>query len=194
MSKVFLNISMSLDGFVAGPKEGGPDRELEAMDRLHKWMFSGKTEQDAVQALETFWQPIGAVVMGRRVFDLGEKPWVDNPIFHAPCFVLTHRPHDHIVKQGGTSYTFVTDGVHSAVAQARSAAGNRDVVVNGGANATQELLKAGLLDELHIHLAPVLLKRGIRLFDHLGDEHIQLEAMEAVHTPTVTHLRYRVVK
>jgi dihydrofolate reductase len=194
MGKVVLNISMSLDGFVAGPKEDGPDRELEAMDRLHEWMFTGKTEREARQGLERVWQPIGAVVMGRRVFDLGEKPWGDNPVFHAPCFVLTHRPHERIVKQGGTSYTFVTDGVLSAFTQARAAAGDNDVMVNGGANAAQESLKAGLLDELHIHLAPALLGRGIRLFDHLGDQDIQLEALEAVHTPKVTHLRYRVVK
>jgi dihydrofolate reductase len=135
MSTVFLNMSMSLDGFIAGPKEDGPERELEALEHLHAWMFVSKTEREAEQGLEAWWKPIGAVVMGRRVFDLGEEPWGTNPVFHAPCFVLTYRAHERILKQGGTSYTFVTDGVQSAVAQAWAAAGDEKVVVNGGAAA-----------------------------------------------------------
>jgi dihydrofolate reductase len=131
--------------------------------------------------------------MGRRTFDLGVGPWGENPTFHAPCFVLSRTAHATITKAGGTSYTFVTAGVESAVAQARAAAGNKRITVLGGANAAQHCLRAGLVDEIEFHLVPVLFGDGTRLFDHLGPEHIELERTAVSEAPGVTHLRFRVV-
>jgi len=108
--------------------------------------------------------------MGRRVFDFGVGPWGDNPAFHAPCFVLSHDVQEMIVKEGGTTYTFVTDGIESALEKARAVAREKAVTVMGGANAAQQSLKAGLLDEIHLHLVPVLLGGGIRLFENIGTE------------------------
>jgi len=199
MGKVFLDMSMSLDGFIAGPKDDDkPDRELAALDILSDWMFRGKTEREAEEWQEAYFTTIGAIIMGRRTFDLGVGPWGDNPTYHAPCFVLSNDAQETIVKQGGTSYTFVTDGIESALEKAQAASlrseGNKDIRVLGGANAAQQYIKAGLLDEIQIHLAPVLLGEGIRLFEHLGSEQIKLERTEVIDIPGATHLTFRVVK
>ena len=195
MGIVILDMSMSLDGFIAGPKDDDkPDRELEALDRLSNWMFRGKTDSEAVEFQERLFKPIGAVVMGRRIFDLGVEPWGDNPVYHAPVFVLSHRPKEKVVKQGGTTYTFVTDGIESALQQAKAAAGNKDIMVAGGARVIQQYLKAGMLDEIHLTLVPVLLGEGIRLFENIGTEHIELEKISVIEAPGVTHLRFRVVR
>jgi dihydrofolate reductase len=125
------------------------------------------------------------------MFDEGEVGWPDPPPFRAPVFVLTHRARDPWVRQG-TTFTFVTDGIESAVEQARAAAGDKDVQVAGGADVVQQSLDAGLLEELQIHLAPVLLGAGARLFDRVDPGRVQLEPTRVVDSPTVTHLRYRV--
>jgi dihydrofolate reductase len=118
--------------------------------------------------------------------------WGDTPPFGMPVFVLTHHPRETLTMKGGTSFTFVTDGVESAFEQARAAAGDKDVAVAGGANVVQQCLRAGLLDELQVHVAPVLLGEGVRLFD--GGERANLEVTRVVDSPAVTHVRYRVVK
>lgn len=193
MGKVVLELSMSLDGFIAGPKDdSNPDRELGALDILHDWMFPPKGNFQEIEG-ERF-KNVGAVVMGRRMFNLGEEPWGDNPPFHMPVFVLTHEPRSKLIKEGGTTYTFVTDGIASALEKARAAAGEKDLVVIGGANAIQQFLKAGLLDEMHLHLVPVLLGEGIRLFENIGAEHIELEKVSVIEAPSVTELRFRVVR
>jgi dihydrofolate reductase len=195
MGKLILYMSMSLDGIIAGPKDdANPERELADLDILHDWMFGGKTAQEAEELQLARYKDKGAVLMGRRIFDLGVGPWGDNPVYHAPCFVISHRAHDTIVKQGGTSYTFVTDGIESALEKARAAAGGKDIVMNGGANAAQQYLKAGLLDEIDLHLVHVLLGEGIRLFENIGTEHIKLEKISLTDAPGVTHFRFRVVK
>jgi len=145
----------------------------------------------------------GAVVMGRRMFSGGEGPWEDDPNadgwwgeeppFHAPVFVLTHHAREPVIMKGGTSFTFVTEGVEYALEQARAAAGDKDVFVGGGASAVQQYLQAGLLDELQVNVAPVLLGNGTRLFEGLGAEQA-LEITRVVEAPAVTYLRYRVVK
>ena len=137
---------------------------------------------------------VGAAVMGRRMFNLGQEPWGDDPPFHMPVFVLTHSARDPLVKKGGTTYFFVTNGIKSALAQARKAAGHKNVIVMGGANAIQQFLSAGLLDEMHLHLVPVLLGEGIRLFENTGAEHIELEKISVMEAPSVTHLRFRFVR
>jgi dihydrofolate reductase len=120
--------------------------------------------------------------------------WPDPPPFHAPVYVLTNRAREPWVRQGGTTFTFVTDGIGSALEQAREAAGEKDVRVAGGANTVQEFIEAGLVDEIQIHLAPVLLGEGVRLFERIGAEHVELESTRVIDSPNVTHLRYRVVK
>ena len=195
MGKVILAMSMSLDGFIAGPKDdANPDRELAALDILHDWMFSGKTGPEAEEWEAASLRPAGAFIMGRRVFDLGVGPWGDNPTFHAPCFVLSHNAQETIVKQGGTSYTFITDGIESALEKARAAAGEKDIVLNGGANAAQQYIKAGLLDEINLHLVHILLAEGIPLFEKIGTEQIKLKKISMAEAPGVTHLRFRVMR
>lgn len=201
--KVVVDITMSLDGFIAGPNDG-PDNGLgDGGDRLHEWVYDleswrephglsgGETNRDSEVMDESF-QRLGAVVVGKRMFD-NAGGWGDNPPFHMPVFVLTHEGREELVKEGGTTFTFVTDGVESALEQARAAAGGKDVGVGGGANTIQQFVKAGLLDELQIHIAPLMLGDGIRLFDQM-DPDIQLVCTRVIESPRVTHLRYRVVK
>jgi len=192
---VILDLSMSLDGFIAGPKDDkNPDRELGALDILHDWRFAGKSsiETEAYE-VEKF-KPMGAGIVGRRMLDLGIGPWGENPTFHMPIFVLSHETRKPITKQGGTTYYFNTEGIESTLKQAEEAAGGKDIMVLGGANAAQQYLKAGLLDEIHLHLVPVLLGEGIRLFENIGTEQINLEQMSVSDEPGVTHFRFRVVK
>jgi dihydrofolate reductase len=195
MGKLILDMSMSLDGFIAGPKDDtNSDRELGALDILHDWMFSGKTEREVEVWQADYFKNTGAILMGRRVFDFGVGPWGDEPAFHAPCFVLSHKAQETIVKEGGTSYTFITDGMESALEKARAAAGEKDIVLNGGANAAQQYLRAGLLDEINLHLVHVLLGEGIPLFENIGTEQIKLEKISVTEASGVTHIRFRVVR
>lgn len=137
---------------------------------------------------------VGAYVMGRRMFDFGEEPWGDEPPFHAPVFVLTHRPRETVTKEGGTTYTFVTEGIESAIRQATAAAGEKDVRVEGGATAAQQALAAGLVNTIELHLIPVLLGDGVRLFDRIGTAPIELERIRVIETAVATHLSYRVIR
>lgn len=215
MSKLTFDITMSLDGFVAGPNATLEQPLGEGGERLHEWMVEleswrerhglagGTTDHDS-EILEESVAGNGATVMGRRMFSGGEGPWEDDPNangwwgddppFHVPVFVLTHHPREPVEKQGGTSFTFVTDGIEAALEQAREAAGDRDVAIAGGASVAQQYLRAGLLDELQIHVAPVLLGGGVRLFDEPGGGPLALKATRVVESPTVTHLRYEVEK
>jgi dihydrofolate reductase len=166
--------------------------------RESEGLTGGPTERDAQIQDESLYAPAakttGAIVMGTRMFDVGEGAWGENPPFHRPVFVVTHAARAPLVKEGGTTYTFVTDGLEGALQQAQAAAGDKDVAVVGGANIVQQFLRAGLLDELQIHLVPVLLGDGRRLFEYLAAEHVVLEATRAIASPGVTHLRFRVVK
>lgn len=205
MSKVIVDMGMSLDGFIAGPNAGPRNALGDGGMRIHRWVFDleswrerqslvgGQTNRDDEVSNETFART-GAYVMGRRMFDEGEVGWPDPPPFRAPVFVLTHHEREPWVRQGGTTFTFVTDGIESAIEQARAAAGDKDVRIAGGANTIQQFIEAGLLDELQIHLAPILLGDGVRLFERVAKEHIELENTRVIDSPMVTHLRYRVVK
>jgi dihydrofolate reductase len=201
MAKVTADISMSLDGFITGPNDDVEHPLGEGGERLHRWVYElaswrerhglagGKTNRDA-EVLEEAFKNVGAFVMGRRMFNHGEKPWGDNPPFHAPVFVVTQDQSKTLGKEGGTTFSFVTDGVESALEQAKAAAAGKDVSVAGGANIVQQVLKAGLLDEIQVHLVPVTLGGGRRLFEKLGT--MELEAARVIESPGVTHLRYRV--
>ena len=205
MGIVTAHMSMSLDGYVAGPNAGAGNPLGDGGVLIQQWMFDlasfremqglsgGQTNKDDEELRQRF-APTGAVVMGRRMFDEGEGPWGDNPPFRMPVFVVTHQPREGLVKEGGTTFTFVTDGIESALQQAKAAAGDKNVNIAGGAGTVQQFIIAGLLDELEIHLAPLLSGEGIRLFDKMGPEHVELENMRVVASPKVTHLRFRVVK
>jgi dihydrofolate reductase len=195
MGKVFVELSASLDGFIAGPNVAVGNGMGDGGERLHEWMFpadGSKGRSD--EARKGMFGTSGAVVIGRRMFDVGVKPWGENPPFHMPVFIVTHRAGDPLVKQGGTTYHFVTGGIEHALEEARATAGDRDVVVMGGADVIRQLVKAGLVDELRIHLVPVLLGDGTRLFEQMGPEHIELECTRVIGAPGVTHLTFRVAK
>jgi dihydrofolate reductase len=202
MTKVMSDMSMSLDGFIAGPNDTAERPLGDGGERLHKWVYDlaswrerhGLGAARPIVTLDEAFKNSGAVVMGRRMFDLGERPWGDNPPFHMPVFVVTHETKEKLVKEGGTTFTFVTDGIASALQRAKAAADDKDVSVAGGAHIVQQCLSAGLLDEIQIHLVPVLLGDGRRLFDHLATSRIELERTRVIESAGVTHLKFRVAK
>jgi dihydrofolate reductase len=203
MSVVVAGMSMSLDGFIAGPNDGVGNPLGDGGERLHEWVVrlrswrrahgleGGETGPDDELFARSF-DATGAFVMGRRMFDLGEGPWGEEPPFHKPVFVVTHRPRDPVVKEGRTTFTFV-DGIESALEQARAASDGGDVGV-GGAQTIRQLLSAKLLDEIQLQLVPVFLGGGVRLFDDLSPGAAELECAEAIESGGVAHLRFRVVK
>ena len=201
---------MSLDGFVAGPEQSVENPLGIGGMKLHEWVFplkawreahgmdGGETNQSSAVVEESM-QNIGATIMGRNMFGGHPGPWDakqpwngwwgDSPPFHHPVFVLTHHARAPLVMQGGTTFTFVTHGIAGALAAARKAAGGKDISLAGGAKACQQYLVAGLVDEMEINLAPVLLGRGERLFDRVDDLH-GMELVRTVATPKVTHLKF----
>jgi dihydrofolate reductase len=216
MGKLRFEITMSVDGFTTGPDPGFEHPLGIGGDRLHEWLFGlrgfrerhgesgGETGPDN-DLLEESFNATGAIIMGRRMFSGGEGPWEDDPNadawwgddppFRVPVFVLTHHTRETVTKQGGTTFTFVTEGIEAALEQARAAAGDRDVGIGGGASVAQQYRKAGLLDEMLLHVAPVLMGDGVRLFEnHLDDGQVELECTQVIQSPAVNHLRYRIVK
>jgi len=216
MTKVTAQMSVSLDGYYAGPRNSTDPHDMAAFMtgpegpgffRVTRWVidamgwrerqgFAGGERSVNSTIIEETFAAAGAYVMGRRMFDGGENPWGEVPPFRAPVFVVTHRDREVLQRQGGTSFTFVTDGIERAVALARDAAGGKDVAVAGGGTLLRQVLAAGLLDELELHIAPVLLGDGVRLFDpSLGldpREAIELTPVRVIETPEVTHIRYTV--
>jgi dihydrofolate reductase len=205
-----MKISMSLDGFVAGPDQSVQEPLGVGGERLHDWFVplaifqsmqgkSGGLVNESTAVVEESVANIGATVMGRNMFGGhpgpwdSAKPWTGwwgrNPPYHHAVFVLTHHPREPLVMEGGTTFTFVTDGIESALAQARLAAAGKDVTLAGGASACNQYLAAGLVDEMEINLAPILLGRGERLFAGVGDLH-GLELVRTVATPQVVHLKF----
>ncbi len=211
MSKLRFNITMSLDGFVAGPDQSEQNPLGVGGERLHEWIVplrafrethgeEGGEVNASTPIVEGYFENVGATVMGRNMFGGGPGPWGDNqwtgwwgddPPFHHPVFVLTHHAREPQEMQGGTTFHFVTDGIESALAQAKEAADGKDVSLGGGATAAQQYLAAGLVDEMLISIVPMVLGAGARLFDNLDDAQIELEQVSAVEAPGVTHIRYR---
>jgi len=191
MGKVTSEISMSLDGFITDPNaSAGSPLEGNDPGRLHDWRFDAKTETDT--AIVEIYASTGAVLLGKRMFDVGFEPWGDPPPFRMPVFVVTHGAREPLPMQGGTTYTFVTDGIEAALELARAAAGDKNVGIWGGANLMRQYLKAGLLDEMQIHLIPLLLGGGVRLFEDLDPEGIELRRTSLIETPGATHFRFEV--
>jgi dihydrofolate reductase len=214
MTQVKFDISTSLDGYVAGP---APDLEQPlgaGGEQLHEWALKlsawrerhgragGEVDADNEVMAESV-EGIGAYVMGRGMFGGGDGPWGDEPWsgwwgeeppFRAPVFVVTHHGRAPLPLEGGTTFHFVTEGVEAAVAQAQEAAGEGDVLISGGAGVIQQALRAGLVDEFQLHVAPVLLGGGTPLFAGLGPDDVRVEPVRVVASPSVTHLKYRVVR
>jgi dihydrofolate reductase len=194
MSKVIFEISMSLDGFITDPSASvGTPLEGNDPGRLHDWKFDAKTETDDA-IVEEMYASTGAVLIGKRMFDVGFEPWGDPPPFGMPVFIVTHEQREPLPMRGGTTYTFVTDGIEAALELARAAAGGKNVGVWGGASIMKQYLEAGLLDEMRIHLVPMLLGSGIRLFEDLDPEGIELRRTSSIETPGATHFRFEVAK
>jgi dihydrofolate reductase len=217
MTLVTAQMSVSLDGYYAGPRQGDADAsdlqswlngpEAAGFFRITRWAidaeawrqrlgFSGGEQNLNSEIIAETYDSVGAYVMGRRMADGGEIPWGDNPPFRAPVFVVTHRPRPTLQREGGTSFTYVTDGIYSAIEQAREAARDRNVGVAGGGTLIRQVIALGLLDELDLHIAPVILGDGMRLLDHRLEldtlEGIELTPDRVTATDDVTHLRYRI--
>jgi len=213
MSIIRFHLSVSLDGFAAGPDQsketplgvGGEDLhgwivELEAWRKQHGQ--EGGEVNASTPIVEELQSNVGATLMGRNMFGGGPGPWRENPPwngwwgddppFHTPVFVLTHHPREPLEMEGGTTFIFVTDGIESALEQAKQTAVGRDVAIGGGANVVQQYLAAGLVDEFELHVVPILLSSGERLLDNVGN--LELEQARVIEAPGVTHIKYRVVK
>jgi dihydrofolate reductase len=213
MSKVRVHISSSLDGYVAGPNQSEENPLGEGAESLHDWLIElkawrephgreGGEENISSRIVEEANANVGAEIMGRGKFGppdggpWGDDPWRgwwgEDPPFHKPAFVLTHHEREPLTLSD-TTFTFVTDGIESALDQAKDAAGGEDVFIGGGAGTINEYLKAGLVDEIELHVVPILLGSGSRLFEGTGPD-LKLEQLRAVEAPGVVHLKYRVVK
>jgi dihydrofolate reductase len=197
MGMVFADISMSLDGFSAGSNDGPANPLGDHGTRIHQWFFGLDNEPGHAadsRVMDEVTSRTGAVILGRRMFENGLVPWSGVNPWAAPAFVLAHEPRDPLIVDGQIQFTFVYNGIESALDQARSVAGDRDVIIAGGANIVQQFIRSGLLDEVQIHIVPVLLGAGIRLFDQLDARQGELECVRVVESPSVTHLKYRIVR
>ena len=212
MTIVTAQMSVSADGYYAGPEHTGPQPWLEGTEaagffRVTRWVidaeawrqrlgFKGGEQNTNSQIIAETFASAGAYVMGRRMADGGEIPWGDEPPFRAPVFVVTHRPRQILHRQGGTSFTYVTSGVESAISQARAAANGKNVAITGGGTLLREVIRLGLLDELELHVVPVILGDGMRLLSPElglgGKEAIELTPARVIATPEVTHVRYKI--
>lgn len=211
VSRLRFRISSSLDGFIAGPDQSVENPLGIGGERLHEWAVvlaawrephgaEGGEVNESTQVMEELQANIGATIMGRNMFGGHPGPWNPgkpwtgwwgtNPPFHHPVFVLTHHPREPLVLEGGTTFTFVTEGIEAALDQARRAAAGKDVSLAGGAKAAQQYLKAGLVDEMDLSLAPTLLGSGERLFDGVGDDLHGLKLVRTIAAPGVTHLKF----
>lgn len=211
MARLRFEIAISADGYVAGPNPTEEDPLGEGGEQLHEWVLklqawremhgkAGGEVNPSNELVEDSLRNIGATIMGRNMFGGGPGPWGEDPWngwwgneppFHGPVFVLTHHRREPLELQGGTTFHFVTDGIESALTQAQEAAGGQDVHLGGGADAAQQYLAAGLVDQMQLNIVPVLLGDGRRLFENVGSD-LRLEQTQVVHTPEVIHARYRV--
>jgi dihydrofolate reductase len=200
MSSVICQLTVSLDGFVAGPEQSREEPLGVGGERLHGWMFAGESGP-AVDAdlASRHGEGVGAYIMGRNMFASGRGEWDldwhgwwgEDPPYHVPVYVLTHYPRASLSMDGGTVFHFVTDGIEPALARAREAAGPANVQISGGADTARQYLRAGLVDQLYLHVTPLVVGAGERLWDGLDD--MRFEPFEVTSSPAVTHVRYRVL-
>jgi dihydrofolate reductase len=213
MGKFRFQLSVSLDGYLAGPDQSEDNPLGVGGEALHEWVvpleawrrqhgLEGGEVNASTTVVEEARSNVGATIMGRNMFGGGPGPWRmdppwngwwgDNPPFHTPVFVLTHHPREPLEMDGGTTFVFVTDGIDSALDQAKRTAESQDVLLGGGASAAQQYLVAGLIDEFELDIVPVLLGDGERLLENVGN--LEVEQVRAIEAPGVTHIKYRVIK
>jgi len=203
MAKVIVDLTMSLDGFIAGPKDDEKQPlGLRGGDHLQDWYFNGKTpnkyndffspDGKNREVLDEIFETTGAFICGRRTYDFTHGFNGTHPINGVPVFVLTHQPPETIPK-GKSSFIFITDGIENAVKQAKIVADKKNVLIGGGASPAQQAIKARLVDEIFVHIAPMLLGDGVKLFDHLGDKQMKLENSQVIEGQDATHLRFKVI-
>jgi dihydrofolate reductase len=204
MSQVFVHLGISVDGYIAGSNRGPKNPLGDDGTSIHAWVFkqrafsrahglgdAGETGQDN-RLVEELVARIGANILGKRMFEEGEANWPEEAPFHGPVFVLTKEVRSPWERPGGTTFYFVNDGIERALERAREVAGKKDVRISGGRDVVLQYLNAGLVDELSLDVAPVLLGDGLRLFDGIDKRKVALEIVEAIHSRDVTHVRYAV--
>jgi len=190
MSKIIIQQSLSLDGYSAGPNTSMNNPLGQQGETLHDWMFDPTVDVELTQTLNTeILNTAGAFILGRTMFDIGIHFWSEGT-FPAPCFVMTHRAHEAVLAKSG-HFTFATDGVEQALVRAKNAAGDKPVIIMGGATTAQQFIKAGLVDEMRISIVPVLLGQGVHFFDQIGAGLINLEITKVVSAAKATHVYYR---
>ncbi|MEJ2637612.1 MAG: dihydrofolate reductase family protein [Calditrichia bacterium] len=206
MSKVFVDVGTSLDGFIAGPNRGPANPLGDGGMKIHDWMFAQKSfretlgmeggeanNRDNEIIAETFHR-IGANIMGKRMFEEGEANWPEKAPFGVPVYVLTHQMRDLWKRPGGTRFIFTNEPIYEVLKKAKRDAGEKDVRISGGADAIRQYLNAGLVDEISIHIAPILLGSGVRLFEAIDRDRASFEILEVIGSPRVTHLKYKIIK
>ena len=205
MTTVTADMMISLDGFIAGANDSPENPGGDGAIRLHEWIanlaswrerqgLEGGVDNDDSRIIGEWFDATGAVIMGRTMFDYGEEFWGEDPPFRVPVFVLTHRPRPALPRVRGTTFTFVTDGIESALSQAKEVAGDRNVNIAGGARTVQQFLKAGAIDEIQLHVLPFLFGNGVRLFDNHGSGQTNLEPSRIVEGSAATHMKYIILK
>ena len=205
MSKIIFDSGISLDGFFAGDNRGPQNPMGGVSGQIHSWMFAQKAfwdhlgldggnedGPDGKLIRETF-ERTGAYIMGKRMFEEGEASWPNN-LFKADVYVLTHEKRDPWIQEGSTTFYFINDGIESALNKAKQSAKGKDIRIQGGANTIQQFLKAGLIDEFFIHIAPVFLGTGIKLFEGIDSNKYKLEIKEIIPSALTTHIRYQLSK
>ena len=203
MSKIFFAVGISMDGFIAG-LNGGPKNPLgDGGTEIHKWLYKQKAFLELLELgeggetgkdndiLNEIIDRTGASIMGKRMFVEGEANWPENAPFHTPVYVLTHEVREPWERKGGTTFYFINDGIESALQKAKQAARQKDIRIAGGAEVIQQYLNAGLVDDFTINFSPIMLGKGVRLFDNIDKGKFSIDIAEAVNSPLVTHLRYR---
>jgi dihydrofolate reductase len=205
MSKVFVDMGISLDGFIAGPNGGAKNPLGDNGLKIHEWMFNqksfrkhlsmegGETKNPDNDLIENTFNRIGANIMGKNMFIEGEANWPEKSPFHCPVYVSTKEKREPWERPGGTTFYFTNDTISTVLEEAKNAAGNKDVRISGGANVVQQYLDAGYVDELILHVAPILLGKGVRLFDNIEKGKFSLEIADVVNSPLVTHIFYNVI-
>jgi dihydrofolate reductase len=206
MSKVFVSMGISVDGYIAGANRSPQKPGGEGWIDLHRWVFDQRVFREKLKIgqggetgadnrfLEAVFDRIGVNIMGKRMFEEGERSWPEEAPFHTPVFVLTHEVRKPWERPGGTTFYFVNDGIEDALRRAREVAGGKDIRISGGGATVLQYLNAGLVDELLLSVAPAFLGRGTRLFDGIDKTRVGLEIIEAIHSPRVTHLRYALTR
>lgn len=205
MSKIIFDSGISLDGFLAGDNRGPSNPMGGASEKIHTWMFNQKAFWEYLgmeggnedgpdgKLIRDTIARTGAFIMGKRMFEEGEVHWPED-LYKADVYVLTHEKKEPWIQKGTTTFYFINDGIESALEKAKKSANGKDIRIQGGADTIQQFLNAGLIDECIIHIAPVIIGSGIRLFDKIDKNRFDIEIIEVIHSSTVTHIRYKLTR